>query len=100
MAETCGVCGGEESRRGDEILFCDGCDVGVHLGCYGVEELPADDEAWYCDACASEAAARCGVCRGRWTCVSEFTAARRDCRGVDVDGSWTEAASCVDLRTG
>ena len=64
MAETCGVCGGEESRRGDEILFCDGCDVGVHLGCYGVEDLPADDEAWYCDACASEAAPRCGVCRG------------------------------------
>src|SRR5689334_21981401 len=31
---NCDVCGGGESTEGDSILYCDGCDVGVHQSCY------------------------------------------------------------------
>lgn len=46
----CGVCGGHDSVAGNEILICDGCDVGLHLGCYGLNAVPETDQ-WFCDTC-------------------------------------------------
>eukprot|EP00730_Choanoeca_flexa_P016781 TRINITY_DN7998_c0_g1_i1.p1 TRINITY_DN7998_c0_g1~~TRINITY_DN7998_c0_g1_i1.p1 ORF type:complete len:1010 (+),score=268.66 TRINITY_DN7998_c0_g1_i1:278-3307(+) len=45
----CDVCGQLESEEGNEILFCDGCDVAVHQVCYGVSSIPTG--SWYCQAC-------------------------------------------------
>ncbi|XP_026193297.1 PHD finger protein rhinoceros, partial [Cyclospora cayetanensis] len=45
----CDVCGGAEATEENAILFCDACDVPVHLNCYGVEAVPPGD--WYCDYC-------------------------------------------------
>lgn len=35
----------------DKIIFCDGCDVGVHQSCYGLDIVPSDE--WLCKACTS-----------------------------------------------
>ena len=39
----CAVCGGGDSNKeaGNEIVFCERCDVAVHQECYGVDTIPA-----------------------------------------------------------
>lgn len=49
--EVCAVCGVEESADGNEIVFCERCNVAVHQLCYGVDALPEGD--WFCDYCAA-----------------------------------------------
>ena len=52
-ADACHVCGeGASDRWGedDEIVFCDGCDVQVHLSCYGLKRVPKGK--WLCQGCA------------------------------------------------
>ena len=47
------MCGeGASDRWGedDEIVFCDGCDVQVHLSCYGLKRVPKGK--WLCQGCA------------------------------------------------
>lgn len=39
----CAVCGGGDSNKeaGNEIVFCERCDVAVHQVCYGIDVVPA-----------------------------------------------------------
>lgn len=53
---VCSICLKPSSRKGNEILFCDGCDMAVHQRCYGVAEIPDGD--WFCKKCTSEREAR------------------------------------------
>ena len=47
--DLCTACGGDSWGTGNEILFCDRCDLTVHQKCYGVHRVPKGK--WYCDAC-------------------------------------------------
>lgn len=49
-----------DSEEGDEIVFCDGCNVCVHQQCYGVEQIP--EGPWFCNACARPKAAGTASC--------------------------------------
>jgi hypothetical protein len=53
-AENCAVCGHSEIDRGNDIIFCDGCNRGYHQHCVDppVTEVPPGD--WFCSACGSE----------------------------------------------
>eukprot|EP00045_Choanoeca_perplexa_P011350 m.120003 g.120003 ORF g.120003 m.120003 type:complete len:927 (-) comp15602_c0_seq17:397-3177(-) len=46
----CDICGQLESEEGNEMVFCDGCDVAVHQVCYGIPTIPQG--SWYCNACS------------------------------------------------
>ncbi|OQS00722.1 DEAD/DEAH box RNA helicase, partial [Thraustotheca clavata] len=48
--EDCQVCGETYSFDCNPILFCDGCNIGVHQECYGVQEVP--NGSWFCDFCS------------------------------------------------
>ena len=51
-ADVCHVCGEDAPdywNITDEIVFCDGCDIQVHMSCYGLTKLPEGD--WYCRGC-------------------------------------------------
>ena len=56
-AETdlCHVCGEADPDfwgiEGDLIVMCDGCDLQVHLSCYGMTEAPEGDAPWFCQGC-------------------------------------------------
>lgn len=42
--QVCAVCGEGHSEDGNQIVFCDQCDLAVHQGCYGVDLIP--DKEW------------------------------------------------------
>ena len=44
--EVCACCLEGDVFEGNEILFCDKCNVAVHQLCYGIKEVPTD--SWYC----------------------------------------------------
>lgn len=54
-ADACHVCGEEAPNHwgaDDEIVFCDGCDIQVHLSCYGLSKVPKG--AWHCVGCVDK----------------------------------------------
>lgn len=59
---VCCICFNGDVEDGNEILFCDSCDIPVHQACYGVEEVPQGN--WYCAKCAEggDRSARCALC--------------------------------------
>ena len=62
---ACAICGNPEANEGDEILFCDGCNLPVHQECYRVPSVPEGE--WLCDLCSAQRAEpalapRCPVC--------------------------------------
>ena len=61
----CDVCLGTESYPLDEIVFCDGCEVGVHQSCYGIANIPSGE--WHCDVCSANLVPNetdCCLCAG------------------------------------
>ncbi|RDD41404.1 Protein Jade-3 [Trichoplax sp. H2] len=45
----CDVCQSPFSEEGNEMVFCDRCNVCVHQACYGITVIP--DGNWYCEPC-------------------------------------------------
>ncbi|VUZ51487.1 unnamed protein product, partial [Hymenolepis diminuta] len=45
----CDVCRDLSSEDGNEIVFCDKCNIGVHQLCYGIRKIPEDH--WFCKRC-------------------------------------------------
>ncbi|XP_078164785.1 uncharacterized protein LOC144559594 [Carex rostrata] len=51
----CAVCQSTDGDPSDPIVFCDGCDLMVHVSCYGsplIKLIPEGD--WFCSACSSK----------------------------------------------
>lgn len=46
---VCDVCRSPFSEDGNEMVFCDTCNVCVHQACYDIEEIPSGE--WYCQPC-------------------------------------------------
>lgn len=49
--DRCSLCNEAYPEDGNEMIFCDGCQVCVHQLCYGVDTVP--DGEWYCYSCRS-----------------------------------------------
>lgn len=62
----CSVCGDGDSTEDNPILYCEGkgCEVAVHMLCYGVGAVPKGK--WLCDACGVKkkrgVKLRCALC--------------------------------------
>lgn len=52
--EVCAICQGSNSRKRNEIVFCDGCNIAVHQKCYGLTDLPPG--CWFCRECKPQEA--------------------------------------------
>lgn len=46
---VCDVCRSPYSEDGNEMIFCDTCNVCVHQACYDIDEIPSGE--WYCQPC-------------------------------------------------
>ncbi|CAH1777727.1 unnamed protein product [Owenia fusiformis] len=56
----CDVCRSPDSEDNNEIVFCDGCDIGVHQACYGITSIPEGN--WLCRTCALGIKPLCILC--------------------------------------
>ena len=45
----CDVCREPDSEPGNEMVFCDGCNICVHQACYGIDKVP--EGSWLCSTC-------------------------------------------------
>jgi len=57
---ACNVCFALDGEDGNEMIFCDACDVCVHQACYGVQSIPEGD--WLCRTCATGVTPQCVLC--------------------------------------
>lgn len=46
---VCDVCQSPNGEDGNEMVFCDHCNICVHQACYGIIEIPEGD--WLCSPC-------------------------------------------------
>ncbi|KAK8798836.1 hypothetical protein WA158_007920 [Blastocystis sp. Blastoise] len=75
---NCCVCDDGEWTEGDPIVFCDGCDMGTHVQCYGaplIYGIPHDE--WYCENCKHNARdAKCILCPNKGGAMKRTTDGR------------------------
>ena len=56
----CDVCRSPDSEEGNEMVFCDSCNICVHQACYGITRIP--DGQWLCCTCALSKRPECVLC--------------------------------------
>lgn len=49
MIGGCCVCADDTGYSNNLLVYCDGCDIAVHQGCYGIINVPEGD--WFCRRC-------------------------------------------------
>ncbi|XP_074237598.1 E3 ubiquitin-protein ligase Jade-2 isoform X3 [Saimiri boliviensis] len=60
---VCDVCRSPEGEDGNEMVFCDKCNVCVHQACYGIIKVPTG--SWLCRTCALGVQPKCLLCPKR-----------------------------------
>ncbi|XP_022254943.1 uncharacterized protein LOC106470609 isoform X2 [Limulus polyphemus] len=56
----CDVCRSPDSEEGNEMVFCDSCNICVHQACYGITNIP--EGSWVCRTCALGLRPSCLLC--------------------------------------
>lgn len=56
----CDVCRSPDSEEGNEMVFCDSCNICVHQACYGITKIP--EGQWLCCTCALAQRPECVLC--------------------------------------
>ena len=64
----CCVCFSELENTNIPIIYCDGCNVGFHLNCYGLYSIPKGE--FFCDLCVKKINninnIKCCLCQGKY----------------------------------
>ncbi|XP_014664808.1 PREDICTED: protein Jade-1-like [Priapulus caudatus] len=56
----CDICRAPDCEEGNEMVFCDECDICVHQACYGIMSIPEGE--WLCRTCALRIKPTCLLC--------------------------------------
>ncbi|XP_069319239.1 protein Jade-3 [Eulemur rufifrons] len=56
----CDVCRSPDSEEGNDMVFCDKCNVCVHQACYGIVKIP--EGSWLCRSCVLGVHPQCLLC--------------------------------------
>ncbi|KAG9344003.1 hypothetical protein JZ751_012479 [Albula glossodonta] len=57
---VCDVCQSPHGEDGNEMVFCDKCNICVHQACYGILKVP--EGSWLCRICALGVLPKCLLC--------------------------------------
>nr|XP_005989400.1 PREDICTED: protein Jade-2 isoform X1 [Latimeria chalumnae] len=60
---VCDVCRSPEGEDGNEMVFCDKCNICIHQACYGILKVPTG--SWLCRTCALGVQPKCLLCPKR-----------------------------------
>eukprot|EP01147_Barroeca_monosierra_P006127 gene6127-7389_t len=91
---VCDVCQLPDSEEGNEMVFCDGCNLCVHQVCYGIQIIPEGN--WYCHACRQDMTEiSCDLCTRKGgalkPCTNESKYAHLRC------AMWLPECSILDM---
>uniref|UniRef100_A0A665V0J4 Jade family PHD finger 3 n=1 Tax=Echeneis naucrates TaxID=173247 RepID=A0A665V0J4_ECHNA len=56
----CDVCRSPDSEEGNDMVFCDKCNICVHQACYGIVKVPVGN--WLCRTCVLGLDPQCLLC--------------------------------------
>ncbi|XP_034036503.1 protein Jade-3 isoform X2 [Thalassophryne amazonica] len=56
----CDVCRSPDSEEGNDMVFCDKCNICVHQACYGIVKVPTGN--WLCRTCVLGIDPQCLLC--------------------------------------
>lgn len=56
----CDVCRSPDSEEGNDMVFCDKCNICVHQACYGILKVP--EGSWLCRSCVLGIYPQCLLC--------------------------------------
>ncbi|XP_024435839.1 protein Jade-3 isoform X2 [Desmodus rotundus] len=56
----CDVCRSPDSEEGNDMVFCDKCNICVHQACYGILKVP--EGSWLCRSCVVGIRPQCVLC--------------------------------------
>uniref|UniRef100_A0A8C4F520 Jade family PHD finger 3 n=1 Tax=Dicentrarchus labrax TaxID=13489 RepID=A0A8C4F520_DICLA len=56
----CDVCRSPDSEEGNDMVFCDKCNICVHQACYGIVKVPVGN--WLCRTCVLAIDPQCLLC--------------------------------------
>ncbi|XP_058515203.1 protein Jade-3 isoform X2 [Ochotona princeps] len=56
----CDVCRSPDSEEGNDMVFCDKCNICVHQACYGILKVP--EGSWLCRSCVLGIQPQCLLC--------------------------------------
>ncbi|XP_034064137.1 protein Jade-3 [Gymnodraco acuticeps] len=56
----CDVCRSPDSEEGNDMVFCDKCNICVHQACYGIVKVPVGN--WLCRTCVLGIDPQCILC--------------------------------------
>uniref|UniRef100_A0A8C5P9A3 Jade family PHD finger 3 n=1 Tax=Leptobrachium leishanense TaxID=445787 RepID=A0A8C5P9A3_9ANUR len=56
----CDVCRSPDSEEGNDMVFCDRCNICVHQACYGILKVP--EGSWLCRTCVLGINPQCILC--------------------------------------
>ncbi|XP_042314007.1 protein Jade-3 isoform X4 [Sceloporus undulatus] len=59
----CDVCRSPDSEEGNDMVFCDKCNICVHQACYGILKVP--EGSWLCRTCVLGIHPQCLLCPKR-----------------------------------
>lgn len=59
--DPCDVCGFKDADDGNEMVYCEGCNVLVHQACYNIPTVPDGD--WFCRPCVEGVQPTCVLCK-------------------------------------
>uniref|UniRef100_H3CZ87 Jade family PHD finger 3 n=1 Tax=Tetraodon nigroviridis TaxID=99883 RepID=H3CZ87_TETNG len=57
---VCDVCRSPDSEEGNDMVFCDKCNICVHQACYGIVKVPFGN--WLCRTCVLGISPQCLLC--------------------------------------
>ncbi|XP_057696435.1 protein Jade-3 [Corythoichthys intestinalis] len=57
---VCDVCRSPDSEEGNDMVFCDKCNICVHQACYGIVKVPVGN--WMCRTCVLGIDPQCLLC--------------------------------------
>jgi protein Jade-1 len=57
---VCDVCQSPDGDDGNEMVFCDKCNICVYQACYGILKVP--EGSWLCRLCALAVQPKCLLC--------------------------------------